>query len=220
MRPLIFTVISAAISAAIFAVTLTLLLALPAVWFAPPALAGEESEVKKLTQEKIAIVIDVLRDKSIGKEEKKKRIVAAVDPLFDFRRMARLSLGKKHWSAMNKAQKKEFSRLFVQRLKESYLEKLDLYTDEEVVIEDAKRVKKRIHVLTRLVSKDGKKDMLYKFYKSRKKGWQVYDVVILGVSVVQTYRSQFNGLLKKGTIADLLVTLRTTGAITIPTANK
>ncbi len=215
MRTFIFTVFSAAI----FAVTITLLWAIPAMWFAPPALAGEESEVRKLTQEKIAIVIDVLRDKSIGKEEKKKRIVAAVDPLFDFRRMARLSLGKKHWSTMNKAQKKEFSRLFVQRLKESYLEKLDLYTDEEVVIEDAKRVKKRIHVLTRLVSKDGKKDMVYKFYKS-KKGWKVYDVVILGVSVVQTYRSQFNGLLKKGSIENLLITLRTTGAITIPTANK
>lgn len=212
MRNLIFTVI--------FAVTISLLLGLPALLIAPRADASEESEVKKLTQEKIKIVIDVLRNKEIGKEEKKKRIMAAVDPIFDFRRMARLSLGKKHWSAMNKAQKKEFSKLFVQRLKESYLDKLDLYTDEEVVIEDAKRVKKRIHVLTRLVSKDDKKDMVYKFYKSRKKGWKVYDVVILGVSVVQTYRSQFNGLLKKGSIDDLLVTLRKTGAITIPTKNK
>ena len=204
----------------IFAVLISLVLTSPVIWFTPQAMAGEESEVKKLTQEKIAIVIDVLRNKGIGKEEKKKRIIAAVDPIFDFKRMARLSLGKKHWSAMNKAQKKEFSKLFVKRLKESYLEKLDLYTDEEVVIEDAKRVKKRIHVLTRLVSKDDKKDMVYKFYKSRKKGWKVYDVVILGVSVVQTYRSQFNGLMKKGSIDDLLTTLRTTGAITIPTAKK
>jgi phospholipid transport system substrate-binding protein len=148
MRNLIFAVI--------FAVTISLLLGLPALLIAPRADASEESEVKKLTQEKIKIVIDVLRNKEIGKEEKKKRIMAAVDPIFDFKQMARLSLPKKHWSGMNKAQKKEFSKLFVQRLKESYLDKLELYTDEEVVIEDAKRVKKRIHVLTRLVSKDDK----------------------------------------------------------------
>ncbi len=216
MRTLIFTVIFTVI----FAVTISLVVALPALLFAPGVMASEESEVKKLTQEKITIVIDVLRNKGLSKEEKKKRIVAAVDPIFDFKRMAWLSLGKKHRSAMNKAQKKEFSKLFVKRLKESYLEKLELYTDEEVVIEDAKRVKKRIHVLTRLVSKDDKKDMLYKFYKSKKKGWKVYDVVILGVSVVQTYRSQFSGLMKKGSIDDLLTTLRTTGAITIPTPKK
>ena len=118
-----------------------------------------------------------------------------VNPLFDFKVMARNSLGRKHWVNMTRAQKKEFLDLFVKRLQESYLEKLDLYTDENVVIENATQVKKRIHVLTRLVSKTDKKDMVYKFWKSKRRGWGVYDIVILGVSVVQTYRSQFNGLL-------------------------
>ena len=187
--------------------------------FVPSVGADEKSEVLRTTKERIDNVIQILKNKEMDKEEKKKRIMAEVDPIFDFTRMARLSLGKKYWRAMNKAQKKEFSALFVQRLKESYLDKLDLYTDEEVLVENAKQVKKRIHVLTRLVSKTDKKDMVYKFYKSRR-GWKVYDVVILGVSVVQTYRSQFSGLLKKGSIDDLLAQLRSTGGLKIPNVKR
>lgn len=200
------------IVAAIFSLT--------AIFFVHPVVADEKSDVLKLTNEKIAKVIQLLKDKALDKKERNKRIVDLVNPLFDFRRMARLSLGKKHWVKMTRGQKKEFSALFVKRLQESYLEKLDLYTDEEVVIENAKQVKRRIHVLTRLVSKTDKKDMVYKFYKTKRKGWRVYDVVILGVSVVQTYRSQFSGLLRKGSMEDILERLRTTGGFKIPTAKN
>lgn len=193
---------------------------LTAIFFVHPVVADEKSDVLKLTNEKIAKVIQLLKDKALDKKERNKRIVDLVNPLFDFRRMARLSLGKKHWVKMTRSQKKEFSALFVKRLQESYLEKLDLYTDEEVVIENAKQVKRRIHVLTRLVSKTDKKDMVYKFYKTKRKGWRVYDVVILGVSVVQTYRSQFSGLLRKGTMEDILERLRITGGFKIPTAKN
>lgn len=196
--------------------TLTLL-ATFSLLFVTPGFADQTSDVRKFAKEKIDLVIELLKDEKISKEERNKKIVAVVDPMFDFPRMAKLSLGKKNWKGMTRAQRKEFSAIFVVRLKESYLEKLDLYTDEKVVVEEAKQVKKRIHVLTRLVSKDDKKDMVYKFYKS-KKGWKVYDVVILGVSVVQTYRSQFNGFLKSGTYAQLLTKLRTSGGFTIPTA--
>ena len=97
----------------------------------------------------------------------------------------------------------------MERLKQSYLDKLDLYTDEEVVVDDAKlKKKKRVEVLTYLVSKDDKMEMKYKLYKSKKKGWLVYDVEVLGVSIVQTYRSQFSGFLKKNSMDDLMNRLR------------
>ena len=128
--------------------------------------------------------------------------------------MARLSLGKKHWKALSKAKRKEFSELFVKRLKESYLDKLDLYTDEEIVVDEAKLTKKnRVEVLTYLVSKEDKKEMIYKLYKSKKKEWMVYDVDILGVSIVQTYRSQFSGILKKESMEQLMERLRSTGEL-------
>lgn len=191
-----------------------------AIFSVHPVLADEKSDVLRITSEKIGTVIQLLKNKTLDKKERNKRIIEVVNPLFDFRVMARNSLGRKHWVNMTRAQKKEFLDLFVKRLQESYLEKLDLYTDENVVIENATQVKKRIHVLTRLVSKTDKKDMVYKFWKSKRRGWRVYDIVILGVSVVQTYRSQFNGLLRKGTIEDVLKKLRETGGLITPSVKK
>lgn len=182
--------------------------------------ASETSEVKEMAKKSIDGVIGVLKSK-LAKPAKKKKILEIVEPLFDFRIMAKYSLGLKYWKKMKKSQRKEFVALFVERLKESYLDKLDLYTDEDVVVEEAAMKKKRIHVLTHLVSKDDKKEMIYKFYKGKKTGkWKVYDLEILGVSVVQTYRSQFEGVLTESSIAGLMKKLRKSGQFQIPTGEK
>ena len=177
-------------------------------------LADEVKEIRAMTKEKVDIVINILKDKSLSKNEKKEGILDTIDGLFDFSLMARLSLGKKHWKSLSKAKRKEFSDLFVERLKLSYLEKLDLYTDEEVVVDEARMTKKnRVEVLTYLVTKDDKKEMIYKLYKTKKKGWMVYDVDVLGVSIVQTYRSQFSGVLRKETMEQLMERMRSAGEL-------
>ena len=177
-------------------------------------LADEVKEIRAMTKEKVDIVINILKDKSLSKIEKKEGILETIDGLFDFSLMARLSLGKKHWKSLSKEKRKEFSELFVERLKLSYLEKLDLYTDEEVVVDEARKTKKnRVEVLTYLVTKDDKKEMIYKLYKTKKKGWMVYDVDVLGVSIVQTYRSQFSGVLKKETMEQLMERMRSAGEL-------
>ena len=177
-------------------------------------LADEVKEIRAMTKEKVDIVINILKDKSLSKNEKKEGILETIDGLFDFSLMARLSLGKKHWKSLSKEKRKEFSELFVERLKLSYLEKLDLYTDEEVVVDEARKTKKnRVEVLTYLVTKDDKKEMIYKLYKTKKKGWMVYDVDVLGVSIVQTYRSQFSGVLKKETMEQLMERMRSAGEL-------
>jgi len=180
---------------------------------AVPLIADDIGEIRAMTKEKVDAVIRTLKDNSLSKKEKKEGILKTIDGLFDFSLMARLSLGKKHWKALSKAKRKEFSELFVKRLKESYLDKLDLYTDEEIVVDEAKLTKKnRVEVLTYLVSKEDKKEMIYKLY-SKKKVWMVYDVDILGVSIVQTYRSQFSGILKKESMEQLMERMRSTGEL-------
>ena len=191
------------------------LISLFAVFFAAATLSADEvSEIQSMTKEKVDLVIQTLKDTSLSKNEKKEGILKTIDGLFDFNLMARLSLGKKNWKVLSKAKRKEFSMLFVERLKQSYLDKLDLYTDEEVVVGEAKLTKKnRVEVLTYLITKDDKKEMTYKLYKSKKKRWMVYDVDVLGVSIVQTYRSQFSGILKKESMEQLMERMRSSGEL-------
>ncbi len=181
---------------------------------AAPIQADEEGEVRDLLQGKIDIVLALLQDKGLDKAHRNEQITDVVVPLFDYKAMARLSLGKKHWSTLSQEQQGVFSDLFVKRLQNSYLDKLDLFSDEKILYGEPLAKGKKVHMPTTLISKGSRIEMLYKLYNSRK-GWKIYDVEIGGVSVIQTYRSQFDGVLSEGTIDDLLEKLKTDGAFVI-----
>jgi phospholipid transport system substrate-binding protein len=117
--------------------------------------------------------------------------------------MAKLTLGKKYWPDLSEEKRARYIQLFINRLKTSYLDKLTLYTDEKVVFEPPVQVGKKVQIPTQLVSKERKTSILYKLYKSEE-AWKVYDLEIQGVSIIRSYRSQFDEILQKGTIDDLL----------------
>jgi phospholipid transport system substrate-binding protein len=48
--------------------------------------------------------------------------------------------------------------------------------------------------------------VLYKLRKVRKR-WKIYDVEIQGVSILLTYRSQFDDILRNGSVEELLARL-------------
>ena len=181
--------------------------------FATPSLAEIPADARELVETKIDAVMMLLQDESLDKAAREVQIIALVAPLFDYPTMAKLSLGKKHWPQLNPGEKASFSALFIDRLQKSFLEKLDIYTDEKILYGEPLKTGKKVHVPTTLVSKDRRIEMLYKMYRTAE-GWKVYDMEISGVSVIQTYRSQFDGVLSDGTIDDLLEKLKTDDAFT------
>ncbi len=88
----------------------------------------------------------------------------------------------------------------------SYLEKLSLYTDETVVYKTPVQNERKVEIPTEVISKDKKISMTYKLYKSEQ-DWKIYDLEIEGISMIVTYRSQFDQILDKGTFDDLLLKL-------------
>ena len=174
--------------------------------FSQSAVADDISEIDNLLKTNLDAVFTVLQKKDLDQQAKNKEIVDIVTPMFDFELMARLSLGKKHWSGLSQDKKERFTELFINRLKASYLSNFTLYTDEEVLYEPSVQVKKKIHSPTYLISKDKKISILYKFYKAQK-NWKIYDLEIQGVSIIRSYRSQFSSILESGTIDNLLLKL-------------
>ena len=162
---------------------------------------AEEKTAEEVVRSKIDAVIAVLQQKELDQQAKKDKITEIVSPMFDFQIMAKLSLGRKYWTGLSRDNREKFTDLFIKRLKESYLNKMILYTDEKLVYEPPIQEKRKVHIPTYLIAKDGK--TLYKLYAS-KNGWRLYDIEIEGVSIIQTYRSQFSQILENGTIEDLL----------------
>jgi len=163
--------------------------------------------VENLMKARLDAVASVVQKNDISRQERDSRVLEIIKPVFDFSKMAKLTLGRKHWPGLSKEKKEEFSKVFIKNLKASYLDKLNLYTDEQIIYKPPVKVKKKVHFPIELISKDNLIAMLYKLYKS-KSGWKVYDVEVQGVSIVLTYRSQFDQVMSNGNIDDLILKLK------------
>jgi phospholipid transport system substrate-binding protein len=159
-------------------------------------------------------VLKVIQAKDLEQKLKERIIDRIVSPAFDFPLMGQLALGRTHWPKLDAAQREKFLRLFVTRLKALYLEKTTLYTNERVSFKPAVRKKNLVQIPIVLLSEGKEIAMLYKLRKldepSKSKPnerWKIYDVEIEGVSILLTYRSQFDDILRRGTVQDLLAQL-------------
>ena len=176
------------------------------IFTVPPAIAANRPTAEELLKENLTAVFVILNKQSLSPDAKKNEIERIVNPLFDFSLMAKLTLGRKYWPGLSADQRERFTELFIERLRNSYLDRLTLYTDEKVQYESAMAVKKKVQIPTFLVSKDDKISILYKFYDSSS-GWRIYDLEVQGVSIIRSYRSQFHEILRSGSFDDLLAKL-------------
>jgi len=172
------------------------------------AVADVETEAEKKLKTSVDKVLTVLSDKELTLDEKKSKVIEITNTVFGFSLMAKLSLGKEHWSQFNSEQRAEFTSLFIKLFQDFYVDKLDLFSNEEVVFQPPIIAnEKKVQIPTVLLSKGKKYSVLYKMAKT-KNGWRIYDIAIEGVSIIHTYRSQYHHILEEGEIEDLLTKMR------------
>ncbi|WP_108061334.1 Tgt2/MlaC family protein [Poseidonibacter lekithochrous] len=172
--------------------------------------ALKKDDIKTQMSQKIDSALVILKNKEIKKEEKAQDIMNLIDDVFDYNVMARIALGKKTWKSLSSEKKAEFVEVFENKLKNSYVDKLELYTDQKVKINDLVPYKKsRLQLQSEVVGSDESYIINYNFYKNKKLNeWFIYDVDLLGISIIQTYRKQFSGLLKEKSFDEMLELLK------------
>jgi phospholipid transport system substrate-binding protein len=188
-------------------------------WRSYDAVVKDPNDPNKLLEAKWNAVVTVLQNKKLDQELKKKIIDKIMSPIFDSELMAKLALGRTHWLELTAPQQKRFTDLFAERLKSFYLEKTTLYQDEKVLFKSAVQQKGTIQIPMVLISNNKEAVILYKLHKMDEAGrskmkvyWKIYDVEIEGISILLTYRSQFDDILRRGSVEDLLSQLEKTPA--------
>ena len=175
--------------------------------------ADEKIELKNFFLTKIDKIVVIAKDENLTKIKRNRDILEELTPLFDFKLMAKLSLGKRTWNSLTHDDKKKFTKLYIKRMELSYSSKLDTYTDQKVEVIDLLQPKKnRISLITDLVGNGEKLKITYKFYKPKKPiedkhSWVIYDVEILGVSILKSDKAQFKDFLQTKSISDLMKTI-------------
>ena len=170
--------------------------------------ALEEQNIQKVTDTKVRQVLNILKDKTLSQKQKDAKNVRIIDDIFDFDIMSQISLGKR-WKTLSKNEQTQFSKAFEQKIKHSYLDKLRLFNNEKVIIKNLKKLKSnRITLETLVIGLDDTYKVIYLFYKKKQNNqWYIYDVELVGVSIIQTYRKQFSEFLKTKTVKQLIKSL-------------
>jgi phospholipid transport system substrate-binding protein len=160
--------------------------------------------IRSITQEAIAAVKS---DPELAAGDRKKQLAFAeqkILPYFDFQEATRIAVGRAWWRASKEQQQKlvaEFRGLLIratnmmQRYEGQTLETLPLYMkpgDTEVTVRNQ-------------YVRAGRKPVQIDFTMHKtEQGWKIYDIVVEGMSLVLTYRSEFDALVKQQGIDGLI----------------
>jgi len=187
------------------------------------AYAGPPIEqVKDGIDRLIVILDDKAYRESHTKEELNKRLQDAAHEGFDWEGIAKRSLGL-YWKKRSQDEKKEFTVLFTNLLKNTYTGKLtDNYSGDKVIYDKEVIDGNRAFVETRIVNKDEKEvSVAYRLIKKGNK-WCVYDIIIEGVSMLKNYRVQFYSIIRQSSYEELIKKLKAKQlkGIEVSTASK
>ena len=188
--------------AAIVGCFLVLLLIPGAGWCAAGGghAAGQAERPLQFVERNVNKVIALLRScrgaGKCSKEQKRQRLSAMADEIFDFDSIARRALGR-NVHKFSRPELQRFTQEFATMLKNYYINKIDAYSGEKVAFDkEVELAPGRYQVNTKVIMSDKEIPIIYKL-EQRGRSWKVYDVLIEGVSMVKNYRSQFDRILRR-----------------------
>jgi len=131
-----------------------------------------------------------------------------VTRMFGVSEAAREALGP-HWQARSAAERDEFVELFADLLEATYVAQLNRpggvrlrYTGEQIQGD-------RAEVLLTVRTERGSEVKTQIRLVQKGERWLVRDVAVEGVSLIQTYRAQFDRIIKRGSYPDLVRQIKT-----------
>ncbi len=186
------------------------------------AMAAEEAPdalIKRLSTD----VLTTIKADPALKAGDMAKINALVDqvvlPHVNFRRMTSAAVGPK-WRQATPAQQERLQAEFKQLLMRTYSGALAQVSDQTVVVKPLRMAAGDTDVLVRTEVRGKGEPVPLDFRLEKKDGaWKVYNFNVLGVWLVETYRTQFAEELNKTGIDGLIQTLASRGAMPAKAAN-
>lgn len=155
------------------------------------ALSQPQEQVERM----VTTVLDVLQQGELTVEEKKQLVSGKVQEFLNVASMSQRTLGS-YWQGATDEQRQRFSDLFVQVLEGTYLNRIGDYSSGKVQylmqrVKDDKAI-----VDTKIVTEELSVPVQYKMIFVNDT-WQVFDVVIEGVSLIRNYRASYGEIIRK-----------------------
>lgn len=172
------------------------------------AFAGPATDALKPEIDRVVATLDNPALKGEGKAaERRQALHDITDTVFDWNEMAKRALGR-HWAGRSPAEQEEFVGLFRDLLERAYVGKIERYTGEPITYTAEVTDGNQTTVRTKIVSRQGQEVRID--YRMLREGarWRIYDVQVEGISLVNNYRTQFDGIIKTSSYEELVKRLK------------
>ena len=158
-------------------------------------------EMQKSTDEIIMILQSEELKAPERRDERKQLILDVVHRMFDFRAMARSSLGQ-NWNRLTAEEQDNFVSLFARLIEHRYIGKIDSFDNQKVVYKDKRIKDNKARVYSIILDKNLEIPIDYSLEMSEGK-WRIKDVKIENVSLIANYQRDFNSIIRKEKFAGL-----------------
>lgn len=143
--------------------------------------------------------IGLLEDKSKNPESGKKEFRKLLKNNFDMKTIGRFALGR-YWKSSSKAEQKEYLNLFENMIVDVYSQRFSEYNGQELTINSARaKGKSDIIVSSSIIQPSGPEISVDWRVRKKKNGqMKVVDIMVEGVSMSLTQRSDFASVIQRG----------------------
>jgi phospholipid transport system substrate-binding protein len=172
-----------------------------------PAWAGPPTEQLRAYTDK---VVRILEDPALNQAQRRTEIQAVALEAFDVAEAARRALGP-HWPKRSAAERDEFTGLFQGLLERGYLSRIGEYGGEKVQYVGERVDGDFATVRAQIVTSKGTQVPVEARVLRRGERWLMYDVLIENVSLVASYRSQFDRVIRTSSYEELVRRLKDRG---------
>jgi len=168
-----------------------------------------KSVTRAIVERTVTKGVAILKDRETTDAQKLSAFDSLLDENCHTDLMSMLALGKTGWASLNTQQRTQFTKAFVDLMKRTYYGKLN-QTDVshvEVIYKDNIEVSQSKRNLQTVMKNSGSGfNVDYKF-ALRNERWAIYDMEVEGISLIASYRSQFDDFLKRKSAAELIRSL-------------
>lgn len=174
------------------------------LWTPGLSLAGPATDQVKGTVDQ---VLKILADPALKSEQKTKerraKLRKTVLERFDFSEMSKRSMGR-YWNERTPEERTKFVGLFTDLLERAYIDRVEGYTGEQILYLEETADGNYSEVRTKIVTKRNQEIPIYYRLQKADSKWEVYDIVVEGVSLVNNYRTQFSKIIRTSSYQDLV----------------
>ena len=157
-------------------------------------------------------VMVVLENRTMTPLARLEAVRGVASEAFDVSETAQRALGT-HWQQRTPAERQEFVQVFRGLLEQTYLSRIGEFGGERIKYVSERIDGDRASVRAVIVTKNGTEVPVESRLLQKGDRWLIYDVLIENVSLIASYRSQFDRVIRTASYSELVRRLKSHGTL-------